>query len=78
MNKAAIWATLVVAAAGLATCSIRSIREDARQQAIRKIEDANQRSNDKANQGQRDVDSCYAGGGVWDRVHGVCNDRAGE
>ena len=40
--------------------------------ATKVITDANTASEKKADQGQQTVDGCYADGGDWDRVHGVC------
>ena len=36
------------------------------------IEDANHASENKADQGAKTVDDCYARGGTWDRINGLC------
>lgn len=41
-------------------------------EAIAAIKQANDKAQGDANKGVTDVETCYAGGGDWDRSRGVC------
>lgn len=53
---------------------IYSIRQDARDDLIQKIERNENAVREKAIKGARNVDACYDAGGVWDRASGSCRE----
>lgn len=48
------------------------------QQEIQEMNNANAKSKAAADGAQGDVDSCFNGGGTWDRALGVCDHPAGQ
>jgi hypothetical protein len=46
--------------------------------ALEQVNKSNEQSEKNAEQGSSAVDACYAGGGTWDRVNGVCVRPAGQ
>jgi hypothetical protein len=73
--KAIIYGLLALAIVGVVTWTVSELREGARQEAIRDVEDANKASQGKALKGQSAVDQCYRIDGTWDRARGVCVQR---
>jgi hypothetical protein len=49
-----------------------SIKRDARNEVISKIERTENDARRKAVEGARSVDACYDAGGVWSRSDGTC------
>ncbi len=71
------WRALLIGAAVLfvAGWALRErsiLIERGKDEATTEIEQANQEALRRANQAQDTVDGCYATGGDWDRVRGVC------
>jgi hypothetical protein len=69
-----VYATVaVLAVAGLYHWRAVSVAYEAgKTEATRAIEAANTAAKDKADEGIKDVDSCFAAGGAWSRARGVC------
>ena len=68
------WAVAgVLTTAGLYHWRAVSVAYEAgKAEATRTIEAANTAAKDKADEGIKDVDSCFAAGGAWSRARGVC------
>jgi hypothetical protein len=57
---------------------VHSIRKDARDDLLQKIERTEDAARTKAISGARSVDACYDAGGVWDRAAGACREPQGS
>lgn len=66
-------AASVILVVGIAGCQYRSsLIEKGRQDAIKKIERANEAAKDKATEAERKALACHASGGTWNRGKQRC------
>lgn len=72
-----------IGAAIAAICAVAGwlyydIRRSAQNDLLQKIERVERKVRENAATGARDVDSCYAAGGVWSRANGACRFDEGQ
>ena len=67
----------LIAALGIGVLTVRSHWINlGRSEAVADITAANQKANDNAGKGIKDVTACYDAGGTWNRDRGVCDPAA--
>jgi hypothetical protein len=76
--KMVFYGGVIAAVIGFGVYEYHKIYAAGEAAAISNVERANEESEKKAEQGSSAVDACYAGGGTWDRVNGVCVRPAGQ
>jgi hypothetical protein len=73
-----VYGAIGFAAVLAASWAVWSIRRDAQQAIIIKIERTENDARRKAVEGARSVDACWDAGGLWDRSTGTCKLPEGQ
>jgi hypothetical protein len=76
--KLYIYGAIALAAVAGFSWFVWSIKRDARNEVITKIERTENEARKEGVEGARDVDSCYDDGRVWDRSTGTCRLPQGQ
>lgn len=72
LGRTAIFAVAVVAAVAWISYSVYTAGQ---RDAIGNVKRQDEKAVSNADEARRNVDDCYAGGGMWDRYTGKCRER---
>lgn len=72
-----VYGALALLAVSSLGWAVWSIRRDAQNDLLHKIERTEDNARKKAISGARSVDACYDANGVWDRASGACREPQG-